>query len=203
MSRNRVEDEPAGVARDLRASIATTSSRSAPSGRCGTCRGASCRRSRVQGLAAEARPAPGHLAVGDHAAAPGGRARGRDGDAAVRDRARPRGEALLHDDGAGRVAPHRGVAEADRAGGRDGRARPVPRPARAHDAGRGHPRGEGLPDAGVLRAPDHPALPHDRALVARHDPRGPLQPPHDRRRHPPRCRHGLRAGAARGRRGRR
>ena len=37
----------------------------------------------------------------------------RDGDAALRDRARSRGEALLHDDGAGRVAPHRGVAEAD------------------------------------------------------------------------------------------
>ena len=69
---------------------------------------------RVQGLAAEARAPPRPLALGDHAAAPGRRARGRDGDAALRDRARPRGEALLHDDGAGRVAPHRGVAEADR-----------------------------------------------------------------------------------------
>ena len=52
-------------------------------------------------------------------------------------------------------------------GRRDGGARSAPRPARAHDARRRHARGEGLPDAGVLRAADHPALPHDRPLVAR------------------------------------
>ncbi len=44
-------------------------------------------------------------------------------------------------------------------------------------------------------------------LIARssrgHDPRGPLQPPRDRRRHPPRRRHGVRARAARAARRRR
>src|SRR4051812_7378766 len=38
---------------------------------------------RVQRLAAEARPPQGPLALGDHAAAAGRRARGRDGDAAL------------------------------------------------------------------------------------------------------------------------
>ena len=85
----------------------------------------------VEGLGGEAGAAPRHLALGDHAAAAGRRARGRDGGAALRARAPPRGEALLHDDGAGRGAPHRGVAEADRDGRRHRRARPVPRPARA------------------------------------------------------------------------
>ena len=122
---------------------------------------------RVQRLAAEARPAEGPLALGDHPAAAGGRARRRDGDPALLDRPRPRGEALLHDDGAGRGAPHRGLAEADRGGGGDGRARPVPRRARPAGARRGHARGEGVHDAGLLRAPDHPAVPHDRPLVAR------------------------------------
>ena len=37
----------------------------------------------------------------------------------------------------------------------------------AHSPARGHARGEGLPDAGVLRAADHPALPDDRSLFAR------------------------------------
>src|SRR5215211_5226485 len=61
------------------------------------------------------------LALRDHTAVPGGCVCGRDGVAAARRRAPLRGEALLHDDGAGRVAPHGGVAEADRAGGgRDG-----------------------------------------------------------------------------------
>ncbi len=44
----------------------------------------------------------------------------------------PEATPLLLDDGAGRVAPHRGVAAADRPGRRGGGARPVPRPARAH-----------------------------------------------------------------------
>ena len=66
-----------------------------------------------------------------------------------------------------------------------------------HGARRGHARGEGVPDAGLLRAADHPEVPDDRALIARHGARGPLQPARDRRRDPPRRRHGVRAGAAR------
>ena len=104
--------------------------------------------------AAQGAPA-GHVALGSHAAASGRRARLRDGLPAPERRARSRGEALLLDDGAGRVAPHRGVAEADRRGRRRRRARPVPRRARAHDARGRHARGEGLPDAGLLRAADH------------------------------------------------
>ena len=102
-------------------------------------------------------------------------------------------QALLLDDGAGRVAPHRGVAEARRRGRRHRRARPASRQPRAHDARGGHARGEGLPDAGLLRATDHLAVPADRPLVARHGARGSLQPPGDRRRHPSRRRHGVRA----------
>ena len=143
--------------------------------------------------------APRHVALGAHPAAAGGHARLRDGLAAPEHRARPRGEALLLDDGAGRVAPHRGVAEADRGGRRHGRARPVPRRAGAHDARGRHARGEGLPDAGLLRAPDHLALPPDRPGLARDRARGRLQPADDRRRHPPRGGDGVREGAAQAR----
>ena len=87
-----------------------------------------------------------------------------------------RREALLHDDGAGRGAPHRGVAAADRARGRPRRARPVPRQDGAARHRRGHARGEGLPDAGLLRAADHPEVQGDREVVARHRAREPLQP---------------------------
>ena len=59
-----------------------------------------------------------------------------------------------------------------------------------------HPRGEGLHDAGLLRAPDHPAVSDDRPLLPRDRARGSLQPAGDRRRHPPRRRHGVRARAA-------
>ena len=107
------------------------------------------------------------LALGRDAAAPGGHHRRRDVGAAAERGARSRGEALLLDDGAGRVAAHRGVAEADRPGRRRGRARPAPRRAGAHVPRGGLARGEGLPHAGLLRAADHPALPADRALVAR------------------------------------
>ena len=151
-----------------RASSASTSSPSARSGRCATCpwgelppipegKGTPQRQARrsdmwrsvlTQQLQADM------LAV-------------RHGLAAPEHRARPRGEALLLDDGAGRVAPHRGVAEADRRGRRHRRARPAPRQARAHDPRGRHARGEGLPDAGLLRAPDHRALPADRPRVAR------------------------------------
>ena len=143
---------------------------------------------RGEGLAAAAGAPARRVALRRHAAAPGRRARVRDGGAAPERRARSRGEALLLDDGAGRVAPHRGVAEADRADRRRGGARPASRQARPHVPRGGHARGEGLPDAGLLRAADHPALPADRALVARDDPRGHLQPARDRRRHPPRRR---------------
>ncbi len=60
-----------------------------------------------------------------------------------------------------------------------------------------HARGEGLPHAGLLRAAHHPALPHDRARVAGHGPRRPVQPPHGRRRHPSPLGRRLRASAAR------
>ena len=140
-----------------------------------------------------------HVALRPHPAAPGGHARLRDVLAAPERRARPRGEALLLDDGAGRVAPHRGVAQADQRGRRHRRARPVPRRAGAHDARGGHARGEGLPDAGLLRATDHLALPADRARLARNGARGSLQPARDRRRYPPRRGDGLRARPARGR----
>ena len=152
-----------------------------------------------QGLAAAPRAPKRHVALRPHAAAPGRHARLRDGLAAPERRARPRGEALLLDDGAGRVAPHRGVAEADQRGRRHRRARPVPRRARAHDARGGHARGEGLPDAGLLRAADHLALPADRACLARHGARGALQPARDRRRDPPRRGDGVRARPAGGR----
>src|SRR3954451_4374100 len=146
------------------------------------------------------RPAQGpparHVALGAHAAAAGRHARLRDGVAAPEHRARPGGEALLLDDGAGRVASYRGVAEADRRGGRHRGARPSPRRARAHDPRGGHARGEGLPDAGLLRAADHLALPPDCPSVARNGARRPLQPLDDGRRHPPRRRDGLREGAA-------
>src|SRR5262245_12481990 len=59
---------------------------------------------------------PRPLAVGDHPAAAGRPVRGRDGGTAALDRARRGGEALLHDDGAGRGPPHRGVAAAGRPG---------------------------------------------------------------------------------------
>src|SRR5690349_10631379 len=81
------------------------------------------------------------------------------------------------------IAPHRGVAQANRRGRRHDGTRPAPRPARAHDARRRHAGREGLRDAGVLRATDHPAVPDDRAVVTRDDPRRPLQPADDRRRH--------------------
>ena len=118
---DRIEEEPADVARDLQgvyryyelAKRAEWQVSDLPWGELPPTPG-------VPRLAAEARAAPGlwrsvitQQLQADELAV-------RDGDAAVRDRARPRGEALLHDDGAGRVAPHRGVAEADRAGGRDG-----------------------------------------------------------------------------------
>src|SRR2546421_2106015 len=151
---------------------------------------------RGQGLAGAQGAAPRHVALRAHAAAPGGHAGLRDGVAAPQRRPGSGGEALLLDDGAGRVAPHGGVAEADRGGRRHRRARPVPGRACAHDARGRHARGEGLPDAGLLRAPDHLALPPDCPRVARHRARGPLLQAHDRRRHPPRCRDGLRAGAA-------
>ena len=147
---------------------------------------------------AEAGSPQGRLAIGHHAAAPGGCVRRRDGGAALPDGAAPRGEAVLLHDGAGRVAPHGGVAQARRGRRRDSGARPAPRPPRPHVPRPADARGEGVPDAGLLRAPDHSALPVDRALVARHGPRGPLQPADRRRRHPPRRRHGLRARAARG-----
>ena len=66
----------------------------------------------VQGLAAEARAPARPLALGDHAAAPGRHVRRADGGAAPQRRAASRGAALLLDDGAGRGAPHRGVAQA-------------------------------------------------------------------------------------------
>src|SRR5436190_2361484 len=81
----------------------------------------------VQGLAAKARAPARPLALGDHAAAAGGHVRVRDGVAAPERGAPSRGEALLLDDGAGRVAPHRGVAEARGGGRRRGRAGPAPR----------------------------------------------------------------------------
>ena len=65
-----------------------------------------------------------------------------------------------------------------------------------HDRGR-HARGEGLPDAGLLRAADHPEVQGDRPRNARDRARGSLQPARDRRRHPSRCRDGVRARAAR------
>ena len=65
---------------------------------------------RAARLAAAPGAPPRRLALGDHPAAPGRRARGRDGGTALRARPPPRREALLHDDGAGRGAPHRGVA---------------------------------------------------------------------------------------------
>ncbi len=156
-----------------------------------------------QGVAAAPGATERHVALRPHAAAPGGHARLRDGLTAPERRARSGGEALLLDDGAGRVAPHRGVAEADQRRGRDRRARPVPRRARAHDARGGHARGEGLPDAGLLRAADHLALPADRSRLARDRARGSLQPARDRRRDPPRRGDGLRAGVARRAPGRR
>ena len=122
-----------------------------------------------------------------------------DGRPAAEPRAAPRGEALLLDDGAGRVPSRRGVVEARRAGRRRRRARPVPRRAGEDDARGGDARGEGVPDAGLLRAADHPPLPPDRPLVARDAARGSLQPAHDRRRHPPQRRRRLRARPARGR----
>src|SRR5215211_4159697 len=130
------------------------------------------------------------MALRHHPAVAGGRVGGRDGRAALLAGARSRGEALLHDDGAGRGAPHGGVAQARRGGGRPGRARPVPRPARPSDPRGGDARGEDLPDPSLLRAADHPALPHDRPQLARDRARGPLQPADGRRRHPPplRCR---------------
>ena len=151
---------------------------------------------RAARLAAEAGAAARRLALGDHPAAPGRRARGRDGDPALLDGAPRRRQALLHDDGAGRGAPHRGLAPADRARGRPRRARPVPRQDGAARHRRGHARGEGLPDAGLLRAADHPQVPRDREVIARHGAREPLQPPRDRRRHPSRSRRRLRAGPA-------
>ena len=57
------------------------------------------------------------------------------------------------------AAPGRGVR-------RHQRARPAPRHAGPADAGGRHRRGEGVPDAGLLRAADHPALPPDRPLSA-------------------------------------
>src|SRR2546430_1941910 len=73
-----------------------------------------------EGHAAEDRSPARPVAFRDHAAAPGGRARLRDGLPAPQHRARSRGEALLLDDGAGRVAPHRGVAAALRRDRRNG-----------------------------------------------------------------------------------
>src|SRR5215204_889557 len=136
------------------------------------------------------------MALRHHPAVAGGRAGGRDGGAALLAGARSRGEALLHDDGAGRGAPHGGVAQARRGGGRPGRARPVPRPARPSDPRGGDARGEDLPDPSLLRAADHPALPHDRSQRARDRARGPLQPADGRRRHPPPLRCGVRARPA-------
>src|SRR5205085_7583400 len=75
-----------------------------------------------------------HVALGAHAAAAGRHARLRHVVPVAEHRAGPGGEALLLDDGAGRIPPHRGVAEADRRGGWNRRARPVSRRARAHDA---------------------------------------------------------------------
>ncbi len=151
-----------------------------------------------EGLAATACTPKRHVAFRPHAAAAGGHARVRHVLAAAQHRARSRGEALLLHDGAGRVPPHRSVAEARRRGGRHRRAGSAPRQPRAHDARGGHGRGEGLPHAGLLRAPDHLAVPPHCPLVARHGPRGPLQPPRDGRRHPSRRGHGVRARAAAG-----
>ena len=59
-------------------------------------------------------------------------------------------------------ASHRGLAPARRAGRRPRGERPVPRQDRAARDRGGHARGEGLPDAGVLRAADHPQVQADR-----------------------------------------
>ncbi len=152
---------------------------------------------RVQGLSAEAGPSARPLALRDHAATPGRHVRRRDVVAAPERDAAPGGEALLLDDGAGRGAPHRGVAEARRGGRRRGRARSAPRQARRDVPRARHARGEGVPDAGLLRAADHPALPDDRRRLAGHRARGPLQKADDRRRHPPQVRRRLRARAPR------
>ena len=120
----------------------------------------------------------------------------RHGLAVAEHRARRRGEALLLDDGAGRVASHRGVAQAGHGSGRHGRARSSPRQPCPPDARGRHAGGEGLPDAGVLRAADHLAVPDDRKVVAGDGARRRLQPPGHGRRHPSRRRHGVRARAA-------
>src|SRR5437879_4669714 len=73
----------------------------------------------------------------------------------------------------------------------------APRRARPPGARGGHSRREGLPDAGLLRAADHRAVPADRAVVARDGAGGSLQPARDRRRHSPRRRDGVRARPAR------
>ena len=154
--------------------------------------------SRGARVGAEAGPPQGRVALGHHAAVPGRHPRGEDGRPAPESRGAPRGAALLHDDGPGRGSPRRGLAQAPRRGRRPGRARSPSRRAGTHVPGRPRPaRGEGLPHAGFLRAPDHLLVPPDRPLLARHGARGPLQPADDRRRDPPRRRHGLRARAAR------
>src|SRR3954452_16133210 len=93
---------------------------------------------RGEGLAAAAGSTSRRVALRRHAAAAGRRLRVRDGGAASECVAASGGEALLLDDGARRVAPHRGVAEADRADRRRGGARPASGPARAHVSRGGH-----------------------------------------------------------------
>ena len=109
------------------------------------------------------------------------------------------GEALLLDDGAGRGAPHRGVAQArDEAGGVAERDPHLDKLAKM------------TLEADTLEEKvfqmqvffERLIIPRFR-LIARssrgHDARGPLQPAHDRRRHPPQLRRRLRAHPARGR----
>src|SRR2546430_10255362 len=150
---------------------------------------------RGERLSAEQGSASRHVALRADAAAPGGHARVRHGVAASQHCAGRRGKALLLDHGPGRVASYRGVAEARDRSRRHGRARSAPRQARAHDPRGGHTRGEGLPDAGLLRAADHLEVPSHRPFGARHAARRALRTACHGRRHPPRRGHGLREGA--------
>ncbi len=168
-----------------------------PSGRSGTCRGASMppipeTKGSPQKQARRARP----LALGHHPAVPGGRcspSRWRRSSSRSRPTTR-RSSTTRRWCRTSRATPR--LAQARRRGRRHRRARPISRQARAHVARGRHARGEGLPDAGVLRAADHRALPADRAFVARHGARGSVQPARDRRRDPSRRGDGLRARPA-------
>ena len=121
----------------------------------------------LRGLAAAAGAPARRLALGGHPAAPGRRARRRDVGAALLARAHHEAKlyytTMVQDESRHTEA---WLQLVEQAGGRASATRTSTSWGRIDDRRR-HARGEGLPDAGVLRAADHPEVPADREVLAR------------------------------------